>query len=42
MVKYLIRKPHIQDSTLVQDSSSSFGHIHVDFNLDNHHSDLGL
>ena len=40
--KYLIRKPHTQDSSLVQDSSSSSKRIRVDFNLENLPSDLGL
>ena len=42
MDKYLIRKPHTQDSTLVQDSSSFSKRICVDFNLENLPSDLGL
>ena len=48
MEKYLIRKPRTQDSSpmqdsfLVQDSSSSSKRIHVDFNLENLHSDPGL
>ena len=40
MDKYLIRKPHIQDSSPVQDSSSK--RIRVDFNLENLPSDPGL
>ena len=35
MDKYLIRKPHTQDSFPVQDSSSSSKRICVDFNLEN-------
>ena len=35
MDKYLIRKPHTQDSSPVQDSSSSSKRIRVDFNLEN-------
>ena len=48
MDKYLIRKYRIQDSSpvqdsfLVQDSSSSSKRIRVDFNLENLHLDLGL
>ena len=48
MDKYLIRKPHTQDSSLVQDSShvqdssSSSKRIRVDFNLENLLSDPGL
>ena len=42
MDKYLIRKPFVQDSSLVQDSSSSFKWIRVDFNLENIRSDMNL
>ena len=48
MDKYLIRKPHtqdsspVQDSSHVQDSSSSSEQIRVDFNLENPPSNLGL
>ena len=42
MNKYLIRKPRTQDSSPVQDSSSSSKWILVDFNLENLPSDLGL
>ena len=42
MDKYLIRKPHTQDSSLVQDSSSSSKRICVDFNLENLSSETGL
>ena len=54
MDKYLIRKPHtqdsspmqdlspVQDSFPVQDSSSSSKQIRVDFNLENLPVDLGL
>ena len=42
MDKYLIRKPHIQDSSPVQDSSSSSKQIRVDFNLENLPSYPGL
>ena len=48
MDKYLIRKPHtqdsspVQDSSHVQDSSSSSKRIHVDFNLENLYSDPRL
>ena len=48
MDKYLIRKPRTQDlslvqnSFLVQDSSSSSKRIHVDFNFENLPSDPGL
>ena len=42
MEKYLIRKPRTQDSSPMQDSSSSSKRIHVDFNLENLHSDPGL
>ena len=42
MDKYLIRKPRTQDSSPVQDSSSSFKQIRVDFNLENLPSDHGL
>ena len=42
MDKYLIRKPHTQDSSPVQDSSSSSKWIRVDFNLENLPSDPGL
>ena len=34
MDKYLIRKPRTQDSSPVQNSSSSFKQIRVDFNLE--------
>ena len=40
MDKYLIRKPHTQDSSLVQESSSK--RICVDFNLENLPLNLGL
>ena len=40
MDKYLIRKPHTQDSSLVQESSSK--RICVDFNLENLPSEPGL
>ena len=42
MDKYLIRKPHTEDSSLVQNSSSSSKRICVDFNLENLPSDPGL
>ena len=42
MDKYLIRKPRTQDSSPVQDSSSSSKQIPVDFNLENLPSDPGL
>ena len=48
MDKYLIGKPHtldsfpVQDSSHVQDSSSSSKRIRVDFNLENLPSDPGL
>ena len=42
MEQYLIRKPRNQDSSPVQDSSSSSKQIRVDFNLENIPSDLGL
>ena len=44
MDKYLIRKPCTQDSSPVQDSSSSssFKRIRVDFNLENLPSNLGF
>ena len=42
MDKYLIRKPHTQDSSPVQDSSSSSKQICVDFNLENLPLDPGL
>ena len=42
MDKYLIRKPYTQDSSPMKDSSSSSKRIHVDFNLENLRSDLGL
>ena len=42
MDKYLIRKPRIQDSSPVQDSSSSSKRICVDFNLENLPSDPRL
>ena len=42
MDKYLIRKPCTQDSSSVQDSSSSSKRIRVDFNLENLPSNLGL
>ncbi|KAL4615757.1 hypothetical protein ACB092_07G150100 [Castanea dentata] len=42
MDKYLIRKPRTQDSSPVQDSSSSSKRIRVDFNLENLPSDAGL
>ena len=42
MDKYLIRKPCTQDSFPVQDSSSSFKRIRVDFNIENLPSDPGL
>ena len=42
MDKYLIRKPRTQDSSPVQDSSSSSKRIRVDFNFENLPSDLGL
>ena len=38
----MIRKPCTQDSSLVQDSSSSSKWIRVDFNLENLLLDLGL
>ena len=41
MDKYLIRKSCTQDSSPVQDSSSSSKRICVDFNLENLHSDPG-
>ena len=34
MDKYLIRKPRTQDSSPVQNSSSSSKQIHVNFNLE--------
>ena len=42
MDKYLIRKPRTQDSAPAQDSSSSSKWIHVDFNLENLPSNLGI
>ena len=42
MDKYLIRKPHIQDSSSLQNSFSSFKRVHVDFNLENLPLNLGL
>ena len=42
MNKYFIRKPRTQDSSPVQDSSSSSKQIPVDFNLENLPSDPGL
>ena len=42
MDKYLIRKTRIQDSSPVQDSSSSSKRIRVDFNLENLPSDPRL
>ena len=42
MDKYLIRKPCTQDSSPVQDSSSSSKQILVDFSLENLPLDLGL
>ena len=42
MDKYLIRKPCTQDSSPVQDLSSSSKRIRVDFNLENHPSNPGL
>ena len=42
MDKYLIRKSSTQDSSSVQDSSSSSKWICVDFNLENLSSYLGL
>ena len=42
MDKYLIRKPCTQDSSPVQDSSSSSKWILVDFNLENLPLDPGL
>ena len=42
MDKYLIRKPCTQDSSPVQDLSSSSKRIRVDFNLENLPLDLGL
>ena len=42
MDKYFIRKPCTQDSSPMKDSSSSSKRIHVDFSLENLHSDLGL
>ncbi|KAK4572314.1 hypothetical protein RGQ29_030664 [Quercus rubra] len=42
MDKYLIRKPRTQDSSPVQDSSSSSKRIRIDFNLENLSSDPGL
>ena len=42
MDKYLIRKPRTQDSSHVQDSSSSSKRVRVDFNLENLPSDIGL
>ena len=42
MDKYLIRKSCTQNSSPVQDSSSSSKWICVDFNLENLHSDPGL
>ena len=42
MDKYLIRKPRTQDSSHVQDSFSSSKRVHVDFNLKNLPSDIGL
>ena len=40
--KYLIRKPCTQDSSFVQDSSSSSKRICVDFNLENRPSSYHL
>ncbi|KAL4602959.1 hypothetical protein ACB092_10G090700 [Castanea dentata] len=42
MDKYLIRKPRTQDSSPVQDSSSSSKRVRVDFNLENLPSYPGL
>ena len=42
MDKYLIRKYRTQDSSLVQDSSSSSKRIRVDFNLENFRSNPRL
>ena len=42
MDKYLIRKLRTQDSSHVQDSSSSSKRVHVDFNLKNLPTDIGL
>ena len=42
MDKYLIRKPRTQDSSPVQDSSSSSKRIRVDFDLENLPLDSGL
>ena len=42
MDKYLIRKPCTQDSSPVQDSSSSSKRILVDFSLENLPLDPGL
>ena len=42
MDKYLIKKLHTQDSSPVQDSSSSSKQVRVDFNLENLPSDPGL
>ncbi|XP_075670248.1 uncharacterized protein LOC142640019 [Castanea sativa] len=42
MDKYLIKKPHTQDSSPVQDSSPSSKRSRVDFNLENLPSDPGL
>ena len=42
MDKYLIRKPRTQDSSHVQDSSSSSKRVRVNFNLENLPSDPGL
>ena len=42
MDKYLIRNPCIEDSSPMQDSSSSSKRIRVGFNLENLPSNLGL
>ena len=42
MDQYLIRKPRTQNSSPVQDSSSSSKRIRVDFNLENLPTDPGL
>ena len=42
MDKYLIRNPCIEDSSPMQDSSSSSKRIRVGFNLENLPSDPGL
>ena len=42
MDKYLIRKLRTQDSSPIQDSSSSSKWIRVNFNLENLSSNLGL